>query len=137
MVWSHVELEASAKKNCMHQAVLNSHRTDVEEWQGCSSTQRLMAETGDHAQLSATPRGVRSVELADTMGAQGTSVEVESALRAAVSPVEQEQRWTMPAARWWDLTHQDYAGEHLLQGDGPTACPWEVQGPHAGCRGIR
>ena len=58
----------------------------MEQRQGWSLTQHLMAETAAHAQPPATPRGVRSVELADTMGAEGTSVEVESALRAAVSP---------------------------------------------------
>ena len=70
----------------MQQAVMNSHRTDVEERQGRSFTQHLMAATVDQTQPPATPRGMRSVELADIMGAEGTSVEVEEALRAAVSP---------------------------------------------------
>ena len=85
-VWSHKELAASSERDRMQQAVMNSHRTDVEERQGRSFTRHLMAATVDQTQPPATPRGMRSVELADIMGAEGTSVEVEEALRAAVSP---------------------------------------------------
>jgi hypothetical protein len=85
-VWSHTELAASSERDRMQQAVMNSHKTDVEERQGRSFTQHLMAATVDQTQPPVTPRGMRSVELADIMGAEGTSVEVEEALRAAVSP---------------------------------------------------
>ena len=94
-LWSRAGLAASTERDRMQQAVMNNHRTEVpvEERQGWSFTQHLMAETAALTQPSATPREVRRVELADTMGAEGTSVEVELALRAAVSP----EPWRPPS----------------------------------------
>ena len=85
-VLSHTELAAASEVERVQQAVMNIHQMEFEEAQGRHFTQRGVAASLAPKQPSAAPRGVSSVELADTMGAEGTSVEVESALRAAVSP---------------------------------------------------